>query len=105
MSGQIAILLGIVGIVVLFWLNRNGFVRTSKALWLPVIWIALLGSRPVSMWFGISPPSTPTANLDGSPVDAAVFGVLIAIGLVVLAVRRKQTRTYLTIITPLVLYS
>lgn len=56
------------------------------------------------MWFGMSPPNTPTANLDGSPVDAAVYGMLIVIGVIVLIARREKTGRYLAVITPITVY-
>ena len=47
----------------------------------------LVGSRPVSAWFGISPGAN--VQLDGSPIDAAVFGVLSAAAIGVLIGRGK----------------
>ena len=104
MPAQLALILCGIGVVVLFCLNRVKTVRTSRALWIPVIWLGLAGSRPVSMWFGMTPP-TQTANIDGSPVDAAVFAVLLAIGLMVLIGRRKKTIRYLAVIGPIIAYS
>lgn len=104
MPAQLAIILCSVGVLVLFYLNRVKTVRTSKALWIPVIWLGLAGSRPASMWFGMT-PSSQTANLDGSPVDAAIFGALLAIGLIVLIARGKRTTHYLAVIGPIIVYS
>jgi len=105
MPAQLAILVCSVGIVVLFYLNRDKSVRNSRALWVPVIWLGLTGSRPVSMWFGMTPPNTPSANLQGSPLDAAVFGTLVATGVTVLLVRREKTSRYLAAIVPIIVYS
>jgi hypothetical protein len=44
------------------------------------------GSRPVSMWLQ-SGPTVDTGYVDGSPLDAAVYGVLILAALVILATR------------------
>jgi exopolysaccharide production protein ExoQ len=104
MPAQLALFLCTVGVAFLFYLNRVKAVRTSKGLWVPVIWLGLVGSRPVSMWLGMTPPA-PTANIDGSPVDAAVFGMLLAIGLVVLVARGRQTSRYLSVIGPIIAYS
>jgi exopolysaccharide production protein ExoQ len=105
MPAQVAILLCWLAVAYLFHLNRNTSVRISRAAWLPAIWVALVGSRPVSAWLGAAPATTTAGNLDGSPVDAAVLGILVAIGMVILAGRSGQTRRYLAIITPIVLYS
>jgi O-antigen ligase len=56
------------------------------------------------MWFGMTPP-TRAANIDGSPVDAAIFGALLAIGLIVVVARRRQTVRYLPVIRLIVAYS
>jgi hypothetical protein len=36
-------------------LNETSPIGTSKALWLPVVYLWILGSRPVSVWLGITP--------------------------------------------------
>jgi exopolysaccharide production protein ExoQ len=93
MNPTLASLICACGIAGLFYLDRDGSIRTSEALWLPVIWIWIVGSRPVSAWLGI----TPNANvqLEGSPLDAAIFGVLLFAAIVVLVRRSKRTRALL----------
>src|SRR2546422_8158792 len=34
----------------LFWLDRDWTARTSKALWIPGVWLWILGSRELSQW-------------------------------------------------------
>jgi len=89
MPPQIATLLFVVGIAGLFWLDRDRSVRVSKALWLPVIWLAIDGSRPVSAWLEMNPPPTipgqlPTTSL----LDQSVAGALMLLGAIVLIRRR-----------------
>lgn len=103
MNPSLASLICACGIAGLFYLNRDNAVRTSKALWLPVVWIWIVGSRPVSGWLGISPTGA-NVQLDGSPVDAAVFGVLLAAGIVVLISRGKRARTLVTSSWPILIY-
>ncbi len=98
----IATIICVVGIVGLFALERDRKIRTSKALWLAVIWICIVGSRPVSGWFGLTPAGG--NELDGSPFDAAVFGVLLAAAVVVLFRRGKRTRAFLTSNWPILIY-
>ena len=82
------------GIAGLFYLDREKNARTSAALWLPVVWLCLGGSRPLSAWLGLNP--TGNVQLEGSPLDAAVLGVLLVAALAVLIRRGKRTRALLT---------
>lgn len=102
----IAFFLCIVGIAGLFHFDSDRSVRTSGALWIPIIWVALIGSRPVSSWFGLTSSNGYAANsdLEGSPFDAAVFGILILCGIIVLVTRSRKTGRYLTVMTPVILY-
>ncbi len=86
---RIATFAFVVGVLGLFWLDRDRAVRTSKALWIPVLWLLITESRPVSMWLQMEPSaSSPGQYLDGSPADRLFFSVLLAVGAVVLAQRR-----------------
>lgn len=108
MNEQLALYLFVVGVAGLFYLDRDKSVRTSTALWLPIIWTCIAGSRPVSMWFGTGDPgrsdSVIAATLDGSPMDAAVFEVLIAAALVALLLRREKAINFLKASGPVVIY-
>ena len=48
MSPTIATIVFAMGIVGLFALDRERKAQTSKALWIPVVWLLINGSRPVS---------------------------------------------------------
>jgi len=97
MYPSVASLICACGIAGLFYLNIESSVRTSKALWLPVIYLSLVGSRPASVWLGVTPPSYAyNPQLDGSPLDAFVFGLLLAAALVVLIRRGKYPLILLT---------
>jgi len=91
------------GIVGLFYLDRDKTLRPSKALWLPILWLALVGSRPLSAWFGFAPTGT-NQQLEGSPFDAAVFGILSALAVGVLIYRSKRTRAVLVANWPILIY-
>jgi O-antigen ligase len=61
----------------------------SNAILIPFIWMFLAGSRFVSQWLNLGPPSYHgDAILDGSPLDRAVFTVLIIAGVLILSQRR-----------------
>ncbi len=62
------------------------------ALWLPLTWMFVAGSRLVSSWFQVSPGMSSAASFnEGSPVDRAFFLTLIMMGLAVLFKRRAAT--------------
>lgn len=93
MNPTLASLIYACGIAGLFYLDRDPSISTSKSLWLPVIWIWIIGSRPISGWVGISPDAN--VQLEGSPLDAAIFGVLLLAAIIVLIRRNKRTRALL----------
>jgi O-antigen ligase len=95
------------GIVVLglFWLDRDQKARTSGALWIPVVWLSLAGSRSVTQWLQTADPMTsPDQVLEGSPMDALVYMGLLAVGLVALLNRRSQVATLLRANGPILLF-
>src|SRR6266568_6433251 len=58
----------------------------SRAMWIPLGFLLILGSRPISLWF---PNAELTRNaIDGSPSDRNIFLGLIVAGLFVLVRRR-----------------
>src|ERR1700691_3832395 len=95
MISSIALLVWIVGVAGLFYLDRDDSVPTSKALWLPVIWIAIVGSRSLSNWFGMAAPAGTDPQLDGTQPDRIVFQILVIASVAVLFFRAKQTGTFL----------
>src|SRR5579863_6644513 len=107
MGGPLALLICSVGVAGLFYLDRDKSVRNSKALWLPVIWLWIAGSRPVTAWLGMGGGESAGAlasTLDGSPMDAAIFEALIAAGIIVLFQRRYRTMTLLKASSPVLIY-
>jgi exopolysaccharide production protein ExoQ len=91
MSPSLARLIYLCGIAGLFYLDRDNDSKTSKALWLPVLYLWIIGSRPISDWLGMAPPADVDVQMDGSPVDRAFFLVLLIAGLCVLFHRGQRT--------------
>src|SRR5208337_1324676 len=105
MPPPIATTLLVLGIVGLFWLDRDREVRTSKALWIPLLWLLINASRPLSVWLQSGPTmDTPEKYLDGSPIDALLWGILLAAGLIVLAWRGQQVGILLRANGPILLF-
>jgi exopolysaccharide production protein ExoQ len=94
------------GIAGLFFLDRDRSTRNSKAIWLPVIWIWLAGSRPVSTWWGPRGDAAGglSSTLDGSPMDAAIFALLMTAGVMVLFFRKDITTAVVKASGPVVIY-
>jgi exopolysaccharide production protein ExoQ len=110
MPPQIATVVCLLGILTLFMFGRDPEARTSKALWIPVLWLLISGSRPVSLWLAIAgfgnavSLASPEQYLDGSPVDRLVFAILLAAGLIVLIGRRRQVGAFLRANGPILLF-
>lgn len=61
----------------------------SNATWIPLIWLAILASKPVGEW--VDPSTTLSANVeDGSPLDRVVLSALMLFALAVLIKRKLQ---------------
>jgi exopolysaccharide production protein ExoQ len=81
-----ASLLTVVFILYLFIRDFRQQSETSHALWIPWLWMTLVGSRYVSQWLNPVPGIDTTADsyLEGSPIDRAIFFLLITSSLYVL---------------------
>jgi exopolysaccharide production protein ExoQ len=87
MPPQIALLLCLCLIAWLFWRYPERKAGVSRALWIPLVWLFIVSSRPFSLWVGIGGTGN-TSDSDGSPLDSVVFQGLIIAGAVVLSRRR-----------------
>lgn len=85
MPKQLALFICVIFILWLFSRDRKFRPMTSWALWVVFLWLIIIGSRPVSLWFnlGVTLDSV-DVYLEGSPLDRNVFILLIVTGLVVL---------------------
>jgi exopolysaccharide production protein ExoQ len=95
MSPSLASLVYVCGIAGLFYLDRDKSVETSKMLWLPVFYLWIIGSRPLSVWLGIGPPSGTDAQMEGSPIDGAFFQILLVAAVIVLILRGNRVAKFL----------
>jgi exopolysaccharide production protein ExoQ len=93
-------------VAAVFMLNRDRESRSSWALWIPVVWLAICSSRTVSQWLGGIGTDGPaqTAFVEGNPLDAAIYAGLLAAGLMVLWGRRRVIGSFLRANTPLLLF-
>src|SRR6266581_6656352 len=92
-------------ILALFLLDRDRESRVSSALWIPVAWVVLAGSRMFSDW--LEPArgmQSPDQYLEGSPLDALIFTGLLTAGLMVLVARGQRAGTFLRLNGPILLF-
>jgi hypothetical protein len=82
MAGLIATVVCAVVTLVLLGLDREGKVGTTKALWIPLMWLFVASSRNVSAWLQWS-SSGASDYLDGSPLDRTVLSTILALGVIV----------------------
>jgi exopolysaccharide production protein ExoQ len=69
--------------------------RPSMTIWIPILWLMIIGSRQVSQWLGGEAGTIGVATRvlhDGNPLDKAVYGALILAGLLVLLRRRTRVK-------------
>ena len=69
-----------------------------------MIWLLIVGSRPVSVWLGSEPSNSADALLNGSPLDGLVFAILLLAGIIVLLRRSSRTSALLKANWSVVLY-
>lgn len=105
MGSSFAFLAYVFGIACLFFLDRDSSARTSKALWLPVVWLWINGSRPLSAWLGMGLPSDAPGQLPASSLlDQLVAGLLMVFGFSVIFRRRRDVIPLLRASWPIALY-
>jgi exopolysaccharide production protein ExoQ len=84
-----ALLLCILFILYLYKLDNKNTTDVSKGLWIPQIWMIIISSRMVGLWFNLNTAtSTAEALEQGSPIDRNVFSILIIAGLILLYKRK-----------------
>lgn len=94
MSPQLAVLACTLFILLLFWADRKRDEEYSGALWIPLVWMFIAGSRSVSEWlnfnsFGnLSLAAYADTIRAGSPADRYLLLLLTVVGVVVLSRRR-----------------
>jgi exopolysaccharide production protein ExoQ len=104
MNPSVASLIFACGIAGLFFLARDKTVHTSPALWLPVIYLWIVGSRGPSIWLGLSPPVGTDVQLDGTPLDRMIFTSLLLVGVIVVARRGGKVLGLLRVSWPILAY-
>lgn len=89
----------------LFYLVRDKEASASRALWIPTLWFWIVFSRPLTMWLHLNRDVTlQNQYVEGSPVDATFYGLLILASVVVVNLRGRAFRNFLQLNFAILLY-
>lgn len=91
----LALLLWIILLALLLYFDPARSSKASIALWIPVIWIFILGSRLPSQWFDGQVAVSAQAFEEGNPLDRIVFCILILLAIVLLISRSFRWGAFL----------
>jgi O-antigen ligase len=112
MGFNLAFLICATGVAGLFYLNRDKSLRVSNAIWLPIIWLWINGSRSAATWiyiwtgfsYGGSMGGDLYAQMDGSPLDAVFYAVFLVAGIAILLKRKPRARAILKASAPILIF-
>jgi exopolysaccharide production protein ExoQ len=97
MPPLVALFLWFVLLLALLYFDPAKVRGTSAALWIPVIWMFIAGSRLPSQWLGALTGQSWVANLqDGNPLDRTIDLVLIGLAIAILTSRSFQWSSFFT---------
>lgn len=102
-----ALILCIIFIAYLLWQDSKRRKTLSWAIWMPTIFLLIVGSRPLSMWFGGGREwhgQGLANNAEGSPIDQVFFFTLIAGCFVVATMRGARWGKFFSSNFPLMLF-
>ena len=85
MPPSVALSLWLILLLALLRFDPARHPKTSFALWVPVIWMFIVGSRLPSQWFGDQTGEAARAFQEGNPLDRTVYLalILLAIGILI----------------------
>jgi exopolysaccharide production protein ExoQ len=87
MSPPVALTVCLTLLVALLWFDPAREPHTSLALWVPVMWLFIGGSRLPSQWIGGQTENLASAMEEGNPTDRTVYSVLIVLAIGILVSR------------------
>ena len=88
MPPPIALSLCILFIFSVFVIDFKRRPEVSSALWIPLIWLMIMASRPVAQWIYPGQGESVAGFEEGNPIDRAILSILIVSGVFVLLRRR-----------------
>ena len=94
MSPQFALFACTALVLVALVADARRYPTLSVALWVPVIWVTILASRPFAQWLNPSVGAFGTDPADGNPLDRNILTAMILIAALVLIKRRIDWRRW-----------
>jgi exopolysaccharide production protein ExoQ len=73
-------------VVWLLFLDNKQSKDVSAAIWIPTIWLLIMASKPLALWFDVMAEDMQS----GSPIDRNVFLILLTVGLIILAKKKFE---------------
>src|ERR1017187_10027621 len=83
MPSSLALFLWAILLALLLYFDPAKVSKPSRALWVPIIWMFILGTRLPSQWIGGDVRQVAQSLEEGNPLDRAVSSglILLAIGI------------------------
>jgi O-antigen ligase len=91
----------------LFYINYDRSARTSKALWIPIVWLLIALSRAPAAWFkgpGDTMAGAGEEYIEGNPFERNIFSAIIALATVVLLMRGGRVGKFVRANGPIVAF-
>ncbi len=89
MPPSLALLIWFIVLVALLSFDPAKDSGVSPALWVPLTWMVIMGSRLPSQWFGLQVGTAAQALEEGNGLDRTVFLVLIVLAIGILPRERR----------------
>ena len=87
MPPTLALFLWLILLLALWRFDPAGDSKTSLALWVPLIWMFIIGSRLPSQWLGWGTESLAQSMQEGNALDAVIYSTLILLAIRILMLR------------------
>lgn len=88
MPPTVALIVWFLLLLVLLWFDPAKMPGTSLALWVPLIWMFIVGSRLTSQWLGGVTATSVNVLAEGNPLDRTIDICLISLAIATLLRRR-----------------
>lgn len=96
MPSPVALAVFVIFILWLFIKDRNLRPMNSWALWIPVLWLVVIGSRPLSLWFATTTHASKEGSEEGGLLEVLVYFILISMGAIAVAKRRVDWNQFIS---------
>jgi exopolysaccharide production protein ExoQ len=96
MPASLAIVIWLIFLVALLYWDPAKNSETSFALWVPVMWMFIVGSRLPSQWLGGDMGQAADTLEEGNPLDRTIYLVLILLAVGILVFRSFKWENFFT---------